>query len=646
MPSAGEKGSSRAWSSLTPALSPWILDAVSSMGFDRMTPVQASSIPLMMTHKDVVVEAVTGSGKTFAFLIPVVARLLHLDEPVRRHHVASIIITPTRELANQVYNVLVSLLEFHQPSAECIELSKSNEAASSDLRTSTSSPLKIVPQLLRGGTTTPAQDLSSFLTLSPNILVGTPGRVLEILTSPHVHYPSSSFETLILDEADRLLDLGFEPTISRILRQLPKQRRTSLFSASVSEAVDQLIRVGLRNPVRVTVKVKGVNGVLERKTPASLSMHYLLTPAHQKFPCLINLLSTLNPTPHRTIVYLSTCAAVSYFNHLLPKLLPKNLSLTLLPLHGKQSPTTREKTFIAFTTSANPALLLTTDVAARGLDIPLVDLVVQIDPPADPKVFIHRCGRSGRAGRKGLSVVFLQPGPEEDYIPFLSVRKTPITPLELPGLSPSASDEQAADVTSSFRKTVLRDRALHDIAQRAFVSWVRSYTKHEAKSIFRVNALNWDELARGWGLLKMPKMPELRRSGWTGDRGVVKGIDWEKYAYKDKQREKTRRDKMANQDTADFKRGGKRIKDRAAAPSKGGGAWSRQTEIKAGREKRREKQKARKERSRNEKMTPEEKADAEKTQAMLQKVREKNLLARSNGGGGGGGEDDEFEGFE
>jgi len=126
----------------------------------------------------------------------------------------------------------------------------------------------VIPQLLLGGTTTPAQDLSYFLTQSPNLLISTPGRLLELLSSPYVHCPQSSFEVLVMDEADRLLDLGFKDDLQKILQRLPKQRRTGLFSASISEAVDQLVRVGLRNPVRIVVKVKSSLGGEDGRTPA------------------------------------------------------------------------------------------------------------------------------------------------------------------------------------------------------------------------------------------------------------------------------------------------------------------------------------------------------------------------------------------
>jgi len=163
-----------------------------------------------------------------------------------------------RELASQIHKVLHSLLAFHGPSFAAARLSALPEVPAEDKieadehspETYPASTPKVVPQLLVGGSTTPAQDLSAFLKNSPNLLISTPGRLLEILSSPYVHCPQSSFEVLVLDEADRLLDLGFKEDLTKIISRLPKQRRTGLFSASVSEAVDQIIRVGLRNPVR------------------------------------------------------------------------------------------------------------------------------------------------------------------------------------------------------------------------------------------------------------------------------------------------------------------------------------------------------------------------------------------------------------
>ena len=610
--------STRAWEALTPALAEWILDAVSSMGFKRMTPVQASTIPLFMGYKDVVVEAVTGSGKTLAYLIPVIEKLLRLDQRAKKHHVTAIIISPTRELATQIHGVLETLLAFHGPSAAARrppdEDSESMKTEEPILMYPPSTPI-IVPQLLVGGDTSPAQDLSYFLQQSSNLLIATPGRLLEILSSPHVHCPQSSFEVLVLDEADRLLDLGFKDDLQKILGRLPKQRRTGLFSASVSEAVDQIVRVGLRNPVKIQVKVRGANGDVDQRTPSSLQMSYLIAPASHKLPALSRLLSLLEPVPYKTIIYLSTCAAVDYYQHVLSSVLPKRngQAFALVPLHGKHPPKVRMKNFTLFSNAGNPAILLTTDVAARGLDIPQVDLVLQVDPPSDPKVFLHRCGRAGRAGRRGLSVILLQPGREEDYIPFLAIRKTPITPLTVPSIDVTRDDAQAA--TKAIRQTVLADRAYHDKAQRGFVSWVQAYSKHQASSIFRVADLDWEAVGNAWGLLTLPKMPELKR--WEGNKSLGVEVDWASYAYRDKKREALRKQAVTTPPRGSEPGNAKSQRDKK--PNKR--AWSEKQDQREEREARRTKRHKKREREKWERMTAEEKDKQRELERMIEEVK-------------------------
>ncbi|KAF1349810.1 ATP-dependent rRNA helicase SPB4 [Delphinella strobiligena] len=648
-PKGVDKSSARAWEALTPGLSEWMLDAISSMGFQRMTPVQASAIPLFMGNKDVVVEAVTGSGKTLAFLIPTIERLLRLDEPIKKHHVGAIIILPTRELATQIHSVLMSLLAFHPPSAAAAGAIKTQEEedthmvdaiygqAAQDKPTlptpapkfSSSTP-KIVPQLLLGGTTKAQQDISTFLKTSPNILIATPGRLLEVLSSPHVHCPQSSFEALIMDEADRLLDLGFSDTLQKILSRLPKQRRTGLFSASVSEALDQLVRVGLRNPVRIAVKVKSASGASDRRTPASLQMAYITTKPSLKMPALRQLLTDMSPQPQKTVLYVSTCASVDYWQHVLPALIPDTFSV--VPLHGKHPANVRAKNFTKFVSTVSPAILLTTDVAARGLDIPQVDLVVQLDPPSDPKTFLHRCGRAGRAGRRGLAVTFLNQGKEEDYIEFLRIRQTPIFPLHSPAITPSESAGSAA--TQTIRDVVLRDRAIHDKAQRGFVSWVQAYSKHAASSIFRKEDVDWTEQATAWGLLKLPKMPELKT--FTGDKRLGLALDFDVYAYRDGTREAHRLEELAKYKAEKAAAGGKLVprKSMSKEERKKERAWSAKKDAKSVREERREKKQTKREKERIGRMDGAELSKEMELQRMIEEVRKRGF------------EEDEFEGFD
>lgn len=546
----------------------------------------------------------------------------------------AIIISPTRELATQIHTVLCSLLKFHAPSAAALE----PEDEDSDMEDADAPPkptfpagtLKVVPQLLLGGSVTPAQDLSAFLKKQTNVLIGTPGRLLELLSSRHVHC-SSSFDALVLDEADRLLDLGFKDDLQKILSRLPKQRRTGLFSASVSEAVDQLIRVGLRNPVRIAVKVKAraaENGeIVDKRTPASLQMAYLVVPPSHKLPAIKQILDEVQPHPQKIIIYLATCFAVDYFQYVLPEVLKGH---TIVPLHGKHPDKVRRKNFTKFVESVTPSILLTTDVAARGLDIPAVDLVLQLDPPSDPKAFIHRCGRAGRAGRKGLAVTFLTPGLEEDYVEFLRVRQTPVNPLTTPNVNITSEDVDR--VTAAIRKVARTDRAIYDKAQRGFVSWVRAYSKHTASSIFRVDDLDWAELGSAWGLLRLPRMPETKK--WEGDKTLGVTMDFDAFAYKDKVREQQRQTEMAEA-AAQGHIGKKFVKENKIAK-----AWTNQKDQKATKEVRREKKVAKREQERKSKMTDEERKKEEELNKLISEMRNKVKEKEAAE------DEDEFQGFD
>ncbi|KAI1433472.1 ATP-dependent rRNA helicase SPB4 [Xylaria sp. CBS 124048] len=648
-----KKTDPRAWTSL--GFPDWSLDAVQAMGFARATPVQASVWPLMGTgNKDVVVEAVTGSGKTLAFLIPLVHRILRLEEPTKKHHLAAIVIAPTRELAIQIHKTLTDLVAFHPASAE---LAPYLTSLDEEKRPSSTTPV-IVPQLLSGGrgsAISPAQDLSFFLRHSPNVVISTPGRLNDFLSSHHVHCPQSSFEMLVLDEAgyyvdyDRLLDLGFKTDIQGILSRLPKQRRTGLFSASVGEAVSEIIRVGLRNPVKISVRVKTKLGdvIEERKTPASLQMTYLTTPPQKKLPTVARLLERLQPRPLRSIIFLSTCAAVDYFSHILPALLPEGFKLNIL--HGKQDAKVREKGVAKFLSATEPSILLTTDVAARGLDFPAVDFVLQIDPPTDPKTFLHRCGRAGRAGRRGLSIVLLQPS-EGDYIPFLDVKKTPIVPFTQ--FDVTIKDTEADDAASKIRSIVRKDRAVYDKAQKAFVSWQTycqqvifahfhvQYQLLIGNSIFRIGDLDWAALGNGWGLLRLPKMPEARH--FHGDRSLGCEVDWDNFAYENKMREKQRQAALHAEPANPADTEAHRAKRKRNAE-----AWSGKQEQEGTRVARREKRQRKRDAERKEKMTDEEKTRDMDLAQLLAAVRRENQAKLASGAitmadGGNG----EFGGFD
>ncbi|EGO01937.1 hypothetical protein SERLA73DRAFT_49078, partial [Serpula lacrymans var. lacrymans S7.3] len=299
--------------------------------------------------------------------------------------------------------------------------------------TSTPKPLEAL-LLISSDQSSPIQDIKRFLSSGADIIIGTPGRVEEFLLGRGKTVVSSKeLEVLVLDEADRLLDLGFQNALTRIITHLPKQRRTGLFSATMTDAdaLSELVRVGLRNPARVVVKVQtkkskasGKNferGDLleERRIPANLKNFYINCLASEKLVQLGRIIqqeTTIHNASH-FIVYFATCACVDYFYAILPHILPP--STKLHSLHGHLPPSARTRTLATFSSSlslpSSPSILLATDVAARGLDLPHVDVVVQFDPPSDPKAFSHRCGRTARAGRSGKAYTLLV-DVETDYV--------------------------------------------------------------------------------------------------------------------------------------------------------------------------------------------------------------------------------------
>jgi len=273
--------------------------------FDKMTPVQSVVVPtFVLKHKDVVVEAITGSGKTLAFVIPILEMLLKRSEQLKKHDIGALIISPTRELAQQIFDVVQAFL---------VELTQ-------------------FKAILFVGGTSPNDDLKKFLENGAHIVVSTAGRLEDLLSrkTDNCNLAShlKSLEVLILDEADRLLDLGFKNSLNAILTQLPKQRRTGLFSATQTEEIEKLIKAGLRNPCNIQVKQKGDAG--KQKTPVQLKNYYLMLDGKEKFHRLLEFV-TGNKNA-KLLVFMSTCASVQYFTKLLNSFV-KNTEI--LALHRK-----------------------------------------------------------------------------------------------------------------------------------------------------------------------------------------------------------------------------------------------------------------------------------------------------------------------
>ncbi|XP_070255243.1 ATP-dependent RNA helicase DDX55 [Myotis yumanensis] len=494
------------WESLPVPLHPRVLGALRELGFAYMTPVQSATIPLFLRNKDVAAEAVTGSGKTLAFVIPILEILLRREEPLKRSQVGAIIITPTRELAVQIDEVLSHFTKsFPQFS-----------------------------QILWIGGRNPGEDVSRFKEHGGNIIVATPGRLEDMFRRKAEGLDLAScvrsLDVLVLDEADRLLDMGFEASINSILGFLPKQRRTGLFSATQTQEVENLVRAGLRNPVRISVKEKGVAATSTQKTPSRLENHYMVCKADEKFNQLVHFLRNHKQEKH--LVFFSTCACVEYYGKALEALVK---GVEIMCLHGKMK-FKRNKIFMGFR-KLQSGVLVCTDVMARGIDIPEVNWVLQYDPPSNASAFVHRCGRTARIGHGGSALVFLLPM-EESYVNFLEInQKCPLQEMQ--------PQKHTADLLPKLRAMALADRAVFEKGMRAFVSFVQAYAKHECSLIFRLKDLDFAALARGFALLRMPKMPELR--GKQFPDFVPVDVNTDTIPFRDKIREKQRQKQLEQQ---------------------------------------------------------------------------------------------------
>jgi ATP-dependent RNA helicase DDX47/RRP3 len=330
--------------------------ACASLGWRAPTDIQCASIPEALKDRDVIGLAQTGSGKTGAFALPILQSLL--DAPQAFH---SLVLSPTRELAIQIAEQFETL------------------GASIGVRAS----------VLVGGVDMTTQAIR--LGKRPHVIVGTPGRVVDHLENTK-GFSLRALKVLVLDEADRLLNLDFEEEIDKILRVIPSERRTQLFSATMTNKVAKLQRACLRDPVKVEVSAK-------YSTVESLKQHYLFIPAKHKDCYATFLFNELSAST--SIVFARTCDSTRKL-----ALIARNLGFGAVPIHGQMSQPKRIAALNKFK-SGERNILIATDVASRGLDIPSVDVVINYDVPQNSKDYVHRVGRTARAGRSGLAVTLV-----------------------------------------------------------------------------------------------------------------------------------------------------------------------------------------------------------------------------------------------
>ncbi|XP_030696318.1 ATP-dependent RNA helicase DDX18 [Globicephala melas] len=465
--------------SLTNLVNENTLKAIKEMGFTNMTEIQHKSIRPLLEGRDLLAAAKTGSGKTLAFLIPAVELIVKLRF-MPRNGTGVLILSPTRELAMQTFGVLKELMTHHVHTYGLI-MGGSNRSAE-------------------------AQKLANGI----NVIVATPGRLLDHMqNTPGFMY--KNLQCLVIDEADRILDVGFEEELKQIIKLLPTRRQTMLFSATQTRKVEDLARISLKKePLYV-----GVDDDKAHATVDGLEQGYVVCPSEKRFLLLFTFLK--KNRKKKLMVFFSSCKSVKYHYELL-----NYIDLPVLAIHGRQKQNKRTTTFFQFC-NADSGILLCTDVAARGLDIPEVDWIVQYDPPDDPKEYIHRVGRTARGlNGRGHALLILRPE-ELGFLRYLKQSKVPLSEFEF-------SWSKISDIQSQLEKLIEKNYFLHKSAQEAYKSYIRAYDSHSLKQIFNVNNLNLPQVALSFGF-KVPPFVDLNvnsNDGKLKKRGGGGGFGYQK----------------------------------------------------------------------------------------------------------------------
>lgn len=443
------------------------LKGLRDSGYIDPTDIQEQTIGYALDGKDVLGAAKTGSGKTLAFIIPVLETLCK-ERWCATFGVGAMIITPTRELAYQIFEVLNRVGKYHDFSAGLMIGGK-------DLKFE----WKRVDRC--------------------NIIVCTPGRLLQHMDQNSL-FNCDQMKIVVLDEADRILDLGFAKTMNAIIGNLPQERQTLLFSATQTRSVKDLARLSLKDPVFVSVHEKS-----EHTTPDGLRQSYVVCELHEKLDLLW---SFLKSHPHQKIlVFMSSCKQVKFSYELFKKLKPGS---SLLSLYGTLHQMRRMAVYDEFCRKQS-VILFATDIASRGLDFPEVDWVLQLDCPEDVNTYIHRAGRTARYNKNGQSLLVLLPSEKESMLKQLKGRKIPIEDLMI-------NPQKLQSIQRRAEAFCACHLDLKESAQRAFKSYFKNVYLMKDKSIFDVRQLNKELFARSLGLEVTPRIRFLEKSKNSGQK--------------------------------------------------------------------------------------------------------------------------------
>jgi superfamily II DNA/RNA helicase len=465
--------------------------------FDKITKVQNIVIPLFIKNKDVIVKSCTGSGKTLSYLIPLFQYLLNYkkEEESIKNKILALVMLPSRELSIQVFNIILKFVPKY---------------------------LNFTYGLLIGGKKL-SYDLDKLAIDIPNIIIATPGRLHDLEEKAKLTF--KDLQLLILDEADKMLELGFESKITYLLSKLPKQRRTGLFSATINSQIENIIKVGMRNPVFIDIKITNcdeeifitennndyfeiipIDSIMQKRDiiakfsqeiPRQLKQHYVLFKnIKDKFTALLNIIESKMGSTTKIMIFFATCNVVDYYSIVLKSF----LTFPLFKLHSKISQKKRKKEYKEFLKCEN-GILLTTDLSSRGIDVPNIDMIIQFDPPKNEEVYIHRVGRTARAGNIGESILFLIEN-EENFVKYMANKNIILVQKEI-------NIEHNEKNFKTLKETNISDKWIYEKATKAFVSFVRFYQEHDLKYIFDFKKLDIGNLANMFQLLRLPRLKEI-----------------------------------------------------------------------------------------------------------------------------------------
>lgn len=429
--------------------------------FAVMTDIQAKAIPLALQGHDILGAAKTGSGKTLSFIIPVLENLYRLQHIGADAGLGALILSPTRELAIQIFDVLRKIGKHgHMFAAGLLIGGKSLEAEREALT-------------------------------RMNILVATPGRMLQHL-SQTAAFNVDDLKMLVLDEADRILDMGFQKDVDAIVEYLPKERQTMLFSATQSRKVSDLARLSLQDPEYVSVHAEDKSA-----TPKGLTQNYIVCPIEEKMDTLWSFIQASKKS--KILCFFSSAKTVRFvyesFRHMQP-------GIPLLHIHGRQKQGARLDVTAKFSSAKN-SCLFATDVAARGLDFPAVDFVIQVDCPDDVDTYIHRVGRTARYNREGRGVLFLAPSEEEGMLKRLEQKRVPVELINV-------RQKKKTSIREQLQNMNFKDPAVKYLGQKAFMTHVKSLYLQKDKEVFKLKEYNLEAYAASLGLPGTPRIKFLQ----------------------------------------------------------------------------------------------------------------------------------------